>query len=64
MTPVFDGAHEQEIEAELARAWLTDRAWEKASRRAWDWARAQGHTEADVKDDDEVRALYLAEWLG
>ena len=32
-TPVFDGASEQEIEAELARAWLADRAWEKATHR-------------------------------
>ncbi len=63
-TPVFDGARESEIEAELARAWLADRAWEKASRRAWDWATKQGYSEADVQDDDEVRALYLAEWLG
>ncbi|OQA46332.1 MAG: DNA-directed RNA polymerase subunit beta [Chloroflexi bacterium ADurb.Bin325] len=63
-TPVFDGATEGEIEAELARAWLADRAWEKATRRAWDWAAAQGMGEADAQDDDEVRALYLAEWLG
>ena len=63
-TPVFDGATELEIEAELARAWLADRAWEKATRRAWDWAVKTGQTEADFQDDDEVRALYLAEWLG
>jgi DNA-directed RNA polymerase subunit beta len=63
-TPVFDGATEGEIEAELARAWLADRAWEKASRRAWDWAQTQGMSEAELQDDDEVRSLYLAEWLG
>ncbi len=63
-TPVFDGAKEQEIEAELARAWLSDRAWEKATRRAWDWAAKQGKTEADYQDDDEARGDYLAEWLG
>jgi DNA-directed RNA polymerase subunit beta len=63
-TPVFDGAREQEIEAELARAWLADRAWEKATKRAWDWAVKQGHTEADLEDDAEMRAMYLAEWLG
>ena len=63
-TPVFDGAREQEIEAELARAWLADRAWEKATKRAWDWVVKQGYTESDVSDDDEVRPLYLADWLG
>ena len=63
-TPVFDGATEGEIEAELARAWLGDRAWEKATRRAWDWAETQGMSEAELQDDDEVRSLYLAEWLG
>jgi DNA-directed RNA polymerase subunit beta len=63
-TPVFDGATEPEIEAELARAWLSDRAWEKATRRAWDWAAKTGYAQADLSDDDEVRALYLAEWLG
>ncbi len=63
-TPVFDGAREQEIEAELARAWLADRAWEKASKRAWDWLVKEGYSESDVSDDDEARALYLADWLG
>jgi DNA-directed RNA polymerase subunit beta len=63
-TPVFDGAREAEIEAELARAWLADRAWEKATKRAWDWAIKQGLSETEYRDDDEVRALYLAEWLG
>ncbi len=63
-TPVFDGASELEIEAELARAWLADRAWEKASSRAWAWAAAAGYSEEELRDDDEVRLLYLAEWLG
>jgi DNA-directed RNA polymerase subunit beta len=63
-TPVFDGAREREIEAELARAWLADRAWEKATKRAWDWRARQPYAESELKDDHEVRALYLAEWLG
>ncbi len=63
-TPVFDGASELEIEAELARAWLADRAWEKASSRAWAWAVDAGYPEEELQDDDEVRRLYLAEWLG
>ena len=62
-TPVFDGAREHEIEAELARAWLADRAWEKASKRAWDWAAKQAIGEDEIRDDDEMRALYLADWL-
>ncbi|MCB0204287.1 MAG: DNA-directed RNA polymerase subunit beta [Anaerolineae bacterium] len=63
-TPVFDGAREDEIEAELARAWLVSRAWEKATKRAWSWAEEQGLGEENIEDDDEVRSLYLAEWLG
>jgi DNA-directed RNA polymerase subunit beta len=63
-TPVFDGATEHEIEAELARAWLADRAWEKATKRAWDWGAESGYEEEDLLDDDEVRAIYLAGWLG
>ena len=31
ITPVFDGANEIEIEAELARAWLMDLAWNKTA---------------------------------
>ena len=36
ITPVFDGANEIEIEAELARAWLMDHAWAKTAEKAWD----------------------------
>ncbi len=63
-TPVFDGAREDEIEAELARAWLIQRAWEKASKRAWAWARERGMADSDILDDAEIRALYLSQWLG
>ncbi|MBC7317406.1 MAG: DNA-directed RNA polymerase subunit beta, partial [Chloroflexi bacterium] len=35
MTPVSDGATEDEIAAELARAWLIDRAWYDLGERAW-----------------------------
>ncbi|MGC1377436.1 MAG: DNA-directed RNA polymerase subunit beta, partial [Anaerolineales bacterium] len=37
ITPVFDGAKEEEIEAELARAWLVDRAWSETAATAWEW---------------------------
>jgi DNA-directed RNA polymerase subunit beta len=37
ISSVFDGADEEEIFAELARAWLMDRAWEDVAGRAWQW---------------------------
>jgi DNA-directed RNA polymerase subunit beta len=35
VTPVFDGANEQEIQAELARAWIVDHAWQEITGRTW-----------------------------
>jgi DNA-directed RNA polymerase subunit beta len=64
VTPVFDGATEYEIEAELARAWLIDRAWGTAAEKAWEWLNEQEYDPEAIKDDDEVRLLYLEEWLG
>jgi DNA-directed RNA polymerase subunit beta len=63
-TPVFDGAREDEIEAELARAWLMGRAWEKATKRSWAWAADGGIDTLTTTHDDELRSLYLTEWLG
>jgi DNA-directed RNA polymerase subunit beta len=64
VTPVFDGADEEEIEAELARAWMIDRAWNEVGGRAWDWAKEQGlYQEESFEDDEEVRLLYLESWL-
>ena len=64
VTSVFDGAHEDEIAAELARAWLIDRAWQIATDRAWAWVAEQGYTEEDLIDEDDARTLYLVDWLG
>jgi DNA-directed RNA polymerase subunit beta len=65
ITPVFDGADEEEIEAELARAWLIDRSWKDAADHAWPWARERGfYQEEAFEDDSEVRRLYLESWLG
>ncbi len=64
VTPVFDGATEEEIEAELGRAYLTDLAWTESAQRAWDWLKEQEYDPASIKDDDEVRLLYLEQWLG
>jgi DNA-directed RNA polymerase subunit beta len=64
ITPVFDGASEEEIEAELARAWIVDQAWKESAATAWDWIKQQEYDPESIQDDDEVRRLYLEEWLG
>jgi DNA-directed RNA polymerase subunit beta len=64
ITPVFDGASESEIEAELARAWLIDTAWKNIGETAWDWIQEQSYDPEMIKDDEEVRLLYLENWLG
>jgi len=64
VTPAFDGAQEEEIEAELARAWLVDRAWDLIGERAWEWAKEKGYYEEEAfTDDDEIRRIYLENWL-
>jgi DNA-directed RNA polymerase subunit beta len=64
VTPVFDGADEQEIEAELARAWMIDRAWEDVGARSWAWAKERGLYQEDLfEDEEEVRRLFLENWL-
>ena len=64
VTPVFDGAKEDEIEAELARAWLVDYAWKETAETAWNWLKGQEYSPEMIEDDDEVRRLYLEGWLG
>jgi DNA-directed RNA polymerase subunit beta len=64
VTPVFDGASESEIEAELARAWMVDEAWKESAITAWDWLKQQEYDAESIQDDDEVRRLYLEDWLG
>ena len=63
VTPVFDGAHEDEIQAELARAWLIDYAWNQITEEAWQWLKEQDYEEEDIEDENEVRQLYLIEVL-
>ncbi|MBP7692870.1 MAG: DNA-directed RNA polymerase subunit beta, partial [Anaerolineales bacterium] len=63
VTPVFDGASEEEIEAELARSWLMDRAWAAVAESAWQWLGEQNYDPESIEDDAEVRRLYLAQWL-
>jgi DNA-directed RNA polymerase subunit beta len=64
LTPVFDGANEVEIEAELARSWLIDYAWARVADMAWDWIKEQDEYAPEAfRDDDEVRMLYIEQWL-
>ena len=63
VTPVFDGAKESEIEAELARAWMIDRAWDQACDQAWAMLNQEGYDPEMIRDDDEVRMLYMDYWL-
>lgn len=64
VTPVFDGADEYEIEAELARAWLMDLAWKESGAKAWEWMNQQEYDPQSIRDDEEVRLLYLEQVLG
>ncbi len=64
ITPVFDGAEESEIEAELGRAWLIDEAWKDITRRAWNWLKEQEHDTEYLEDDDQARRLFIEYWLG
>ena len=63
ITPVFDGANEYQVEAELARAWLIDRAWDEIAERAWVWLKAQDYPLEMLWDDEEARRLYIVTWL-
>jgi DNA-directed RNA polymerase subunit beta len=64
ITPVFDGASETEIEAELARAWLMDRAWADVTEWAYDWLKDNDVNLQLIADDDEARGMFISTWLG
>jgi DNA-directed RNA polymerase subunit beta len=64
VTPVFDGARESEIEAELARAWLIDQAWKSTKEKALDWLKKMDYDPEFIEDEDEVRRMFLEDWLG
>jgi DNA-directed RNA polymerase subunit beta len=63
ITPVFDGADENEIEAELARAWMAEQAWNTVTRRAWEWLAESDYDPESLEDDGEARIHYLVAWL-
>ncbi|MHB1294295.1 MAG: DNA-directed RNA polymerase subunit beta [Anaerolineae bacterium] len=62
-TPVSDGADEGEIAAELARAWLIDRAWKDLGEAAWNWLPSSGIDTLTLRDDVEARQVFLGDFL-
>lgn len=63
LSPVFDGADEEDICAELARAWIMDRAWRGMNDRMWVW---YGQEETDTEafeSDGEAQRMYLCKHL-
>ncbi len=63
LSPVFDGASEAEIEAELCRAWLIDRAYDDITERAWQALRENNIDTEQMRDEHEARMAYINEWL-
>jgi DNA-directed RNA polymerase subunit beta len=63
VTPVFDGATEAEIEAELVRAWMIDEAWRVTAEKGSEWLQGIEYDPEMIRDDDEVRLLYLEDQL-
>src|SRR5690606_8124666 len=55
---------EDEIEAELGRTWMVERAWDEITERAWNWLKEEEYDTEYLDDDDEVRRLYIDHWLG
>ncbi len=64
ITPVFDGASEKEIEADLARAWLMDRAWTDATEWVWSWFKDNEMDLEQIEDDASARRMFVSVWLG
>ncbi len=64
ISAVFDGAEEDEIAAELARAWLMDHVWEDMTHKALADVAEQDYEDDEIEDLNEIRTLYLVDWLG
>ncbi len=62
-TPTSDGATEDEIAAELARAWLIDRAWFALGEAAWPFLAENDVDTNSLRDDAEARNIYMGEYL-
>ncbi len=62
-TPTSDGATEAEIAAELARAWLIDRAWHNLGEQTWPFLKENEVDVESLRDDAEARGIFLGEYL-
>ncbi|MGB0387269.1 MAG: DNA-directed RNA polymerase subunit beta [Ardenticatenaceae bacterium] len=58
ITPVFDGAKERQIAAEMARSWLIDYAWEQLAEQAFVELEEEFDLE-NIHSDSEARQIYL-----
>jgi len=63
ISPVFDGAEEDEIEAELGRAWMIDHAWDDITERTWVWLKDEQYDTEYLEDDEQALRLYIDHWL-
>jgi DNA-directed RNA polymerase subunit beta len=63
VTPVFDGAKENEIASELVRAWMVDHAWDAITERTWEWAKENEIDTEQYLSDDDLRLMYIMEWF-
>jgi DNA-directed RNA polymerase subunit beta len=43
---------------------MIDQAWNEASAKGWEWIQDKDYTPESLEDDNEVRLLYLEEYLG
>jgi DNA-directed RNA polymerase subunit beta len=59
ITPVFDGAKERQIAAEMARAWLIDHAWVLLTDIALAAIKENDIEFDSLDDDNEAKRLYL-----
>jgi len=59
ISPVFNGADEDDISAELARAWLIDRAWRDLNTRMWQWFSEEEIDTETLETKVEAQRIYL-----
>ncbi len=43
---------------------MIDQAWKDAAEKGWEWLKQQDYLPESIQDDDEVRLLYLEQYLG